>query len=185
MFKHLVSNCNSRQQWKRAASLSLALCAVVSMFAAAPVLSLEGEPERQFVLEGLDGVHVTVAAVAGMDVDRLDITRAVEDRIKASGLKAIDDKEFLNYTDIKSLVVRLIPLKHSGKTFYSLNLDLTQMIYLPDKQSRRVDASMWDDVSVGVVDSSKNGQVKETVLKRVDRFIDMWRRANGNIGVKN
>jgi hypothetical protein len=176
MFPNLGS---SILRWSRAASLPLAVCAVVSIIAATPVLSLEGEPERQFVLEGLEGVHVSVPAVTGMDVDRGDIARAVEARINASGLKAIDDKEFLNYTDVKSLVVRLIPLKHSGKTFYSLNLDLTQMIYLPDKQSRRVDVSMWDDVSVGVVDANKADQIKADVLTRVDKFVDMWRRANG------
>lgn len=163
----------------RRASLIVAVCGGISIFSAIPASSLEGEPERQFVLEGLDGVHVSVPAVTGMDVDRGDITSAIEARISASGLKAIDDKEFLNYTDVKSLVVRIIPLKHSGRTFYSLNLDLTQMIYLPDKQSRRVDVSMWDSVSVGVVDSNKDEQLKEDVLKQVDKFVDMWRRANG------
>jgi hypothetical protein len=162
-----------------ATGLALAVCAGVSIFTQTPVMSLEGEPERQFVLEGLDGVHVSVPAITGMDIDRGDIVQAVTQRISAAGLKAIDDKEFLNYTDVKSLVVKLTPLKHSGRTFYSLNLDLTQMIYLPDKQSRRVDVSMWSDVSVGFVDSNKEGQVKDEVLKSVDKFIDMWRRANG------
>ena len=172
----MFSLSNSIPRWSKAASLSLAVCAVVSMFTAAPVFSLEGEPERQFVLEGLDGVHVSVPAITGMDVDRGDIASAVGQRISASGMKAIDDKEFLNYTDVKSLVVKLTPLKHGGKTFYSLNLDLTQMIYLPDKQSRRVDVSMWNDVSVGFLD--KDTQLKDEVLKRVDKFVDMWRRAN-------
>lgn len=162
-----------------ARTLPLALCACVMLFTSTPARSLEGEPERQFVLEGLNGVHISVSAVTGLDVNRDDIARAVEERITASGLKAIDDKEFLNHTDVKSLVVRFVPFKSGGKFFYSLNLDLTQMIYLPDKDSRRVDVSMWDDVSVGIVDSNKNGQVKDAVLKRVDRFVDMWLRANG------
>lgn len=176
MFTRLV---NSSLRPKGAAGLLLALCTVVSIFTASPVLALEGEPERQFVLEGLTGVHVSMPAVTGMDIDRGDIARAVEDRITAAGMKAIDDKEFLNHTDVKSLVVRLTPLKHSGKFFYALNLDLTQMIYLEDKDSRRVNVSMWDDVKVGVVDSNKDGQIKVEILNQVDKFIDMWRRANG------
>ncbi len=175
MFK--LANSTSRRS--RAASLILAFCAAVSFFAVTPATSLEGEPEQQFVLEGLNGVHVSVPAVTGMDAQRSDIAQAVVQRISKAGMKAIDDKEFLNYTDVKSLVVRITPMKHSGKTFYSLNLDLTQMIYLPENQSRRVTVSMWDDVSVGFIDSNKDGQIKEDVLKRVDKFIDMWRRANG------
>ena len=166
----------------KAASLSLALFAVVSVLSVTAVQSQEGEPERQFVLEGLDGVHVTVPAITGMDTVRGDITRAVEARIGASGMKLIGDNEYLNNTQVKSLVVRINPLKQGGKTFYAISLDLTQMIHLPDRQSRKVDVSMWDDVSVGFVDSKKDGQIKEEVLKRVDRFVDMWRRANGNAG---
>jgi len=177
MFRN--SNSSIRRWSGFAKKLGLVLSVLVSTVAINPAFALEGEPERQFVLEGLDGVHVSVPAITGIDVDRGDITRAVEERIAAAGLKAIGDKEFLNYTDVKSLVVRVTPLKHSGKTFYSLNLDLTQMIDLPDKQSRKVDASLWDDVSVGVVDASKDGQIKDVVLKQVDKFIDMWRRANG------
>lgn len=160
-------------------SLALAASALISTSLAMPASSLEGEPERQFVLEGLSAVHVSVPAITGMDVDRGDIVRAIESQISASGLKPIGDQEFLNYTDVKSLVVRVIPFKHGGKTFFSLNLDITQMIDLPDKQSRKVDASLWDDVSVGFIDSNKDGQLKDAVLKRVDKFVDMWRRANG------
>lgn len=180
MFPLFVSNFKSNFG-RRAASLSLALSIVISVFAAMPVLSQEGEPERQFVLEGLDGVHVIVPAVTGMDVDRAGIASAVEERIRSSGLKIIGDSEYLNNTSVKSLVVKLVPLKSGGKTFYSLNLDLTQMIYLPDRQSRKVDVSMWDDVTVSFVDSNKGTKLKDDILKRVDRFIDMWRRANGNV----
>ncbi len=184
MFRKLVTHCRKKQNRRRATVLSLALSAVFSILAAQPSLALEGEPERQFVLEGLDGVHVMVPAITGLDVDRADLARAVEERIKPSGLKVIDDKEYLNYTDVKSLVVRLIPLKHGGKTFFSLNLDLTQMIYLQDKDSRKVDVSMWDDDTVGLVDSNKEGEIREDVLKRVDKFVGMWRRANGDAGLK-
>lgn len=179
----LTRQVSSSLRRSGAASLILASFTVISVLIACPVLSLEGEPERQFVLEGLDGVHVRVPAVTGMDIDRGGITQAVEARISAAGMKAIDDKEYLNHTDVKSLVVRLTPLKHSGKTFYSLNLDLTQMIYLPEKDSRRVDVSMWDAVSVGVADSNKDVQIKEDILKQVDKFIDMWRRANGKSSI--
>jgi hypothetical protein len=175
-----ISNCKPNLRWLRA-TLSLAVPVVISLFAAMPGLTQEGEPERQFVLEGLDGVHVIFPAVTGMDVNRSDITSAVEERIRSSGLKVIGDSEYLNNTSVKSLVVKLVPLKSGGKTFYSLNLDLTQMIHLPDRQSRKVDISMWDDVTVGFVDSNKT-KLKEDILKRVDRFIDMWRRANGNVG---
>ena len=170
---------HSSIRWSRLANVLLGFATLVTLSVSSPALSLEGEPERQFVLEGLDGVHVRVPAVTGMDIDRGGITQAVEARITAAGMKAIDDKEYLNHTDVKSLVVRLTPLKHSGKTFYSLNLDLTQMIYLPEKDSRRVDVSMWDAVSVGVADSNKDTQIKDDILKQVDKFIDMWRRANG------
>ncbi len=175
-----ISKLKSNLRWRRAA-LPLAVSVVIAVFASMPALTQPGEPERQFVLEGLDGIHVIVRAVTGMDVDRADIARAVEDRIKSSGLKVIGDSEYLNNTSVKSLVVKLVPLKNSGKTFYSLNLDLTQMIYLPDRQSRKVDVSMWDDVTVGFVESKKGTRLKDDILTRVDRFIDMWRRANGNI----
>lgn len=190
MFPQFVNNRKSnsssstRIHSRRTASLSIVLCAVISMFAAMPVFSAEGEPERQFVLEGLNGVHIIVPSITGLKIDRSDIVRAVEERIKAAGMKAIDDNEYLNNTDVKSLVVRLVPLKQGGKTFYSLNLDLTQMIRLPDKQSRKVDVSMWDDVMVGLVDSNKEGRIKEDILTQVEKFIDMWRRANGMSGVK-
>jgi|AGTN01.1.fsa_nt_gi hypothetical protein len=174
-----ISKSKLNLLWRRAAILSLAMSVVISMFAVTPVLA-EGEPERQFVLEGLDGVHVIVPSITGMDVDRAGIASAVEDRIKSSGLKVISESEYLNNTSVKSLVVKIIPLKSGGKTFYSLNLDLTQMIYLSDKASRKVDVSMWDDVTVGFLD--KGTKFKEDVLKRVDNFIDMWRRANGNVG---
>lgn len=169
----------SQQRDRTARVMPIAACALMSFFSAASALALEGEPERQFVLEGLQGVHVSVPAVTGIDVDRGAITSAVEQKITASGMKAIGDKEYLNNTDVKSLVVRFIPFKNGGKTYFSLNLDLTQMIYLPDRDSRKVDVSMWDDVSVGVLESSKSEHIQDAVLKRVDKFIDMWRRANG------
>jgi hypothetical protein len=177
-----IANFKSNLRRRRSVTLSLVVCVAISVFAGTPGLA-QGEPERQFVLEGLDGVHIIVPAVTGIDVDRSDIARAVEERINSSGMKVIGESEYLNNTSVKSLVVKIIPLKSGGKTFYSLNLDLTQMIYLSDKQSRKVDVSMWDDVTVGFVD--KGTKFKEDVLKRVDNFIDMWRRANGKVAPRS
>ncbi|MBX9696285.1 MAG: hypothetical protein K2Z81_28110 [Cyanobacteria bacterium] len=182
MLHHFVESCKFKfnRRLSRAAFLSLAFCLASSL----PALAEVEDPERQFVLEGLDGVHVSVPAITNMSIDRSDIAKAVEERLKSSGMKVIGEQEYLNFTDVKSLVVRLTPIQHGGKTFFSLNLDLTQMIYLPDKDSRKVDVSMWDDDSVGLVDSNKEGQIKEDVLKRVDKFIGMWRRSNGDDGTK-
>ena len=139
-----------------------------------------GEPSTQFVLDGLKSVYVSVGSLEELKLDRAKIAADIESKFQQAGLKTIERKDFLNHTDNYMFFVKVTPLKDGRKVFYSLHVGLTQMVYLPEKDSRKVDITTWQDEAVGLVDSSKHELISQRILERVDAFIDLWRRANGD-----
>ena len=160
------------------------LVVALAMFSFSSVTPAQAEPveqpSTQFVLEGLKSIHVSVGRLDDVSLERSKLRKAVEKRFEKAGMKTIDEKEFLNHTDNFKFYVTVTPLKHNRKLFYSVNVGLTQMLRLPDKPSRKVDVTTWQDEAVGLVDAKNDSAIQDRVLERVDGFIDLWQRANDN-----
>ncbi len=167
---------------KKTNLIALALIAATS---AIPAQALEGEPATQFVLEGLDKVHVTVGPMKDFGLDRAAIQKAVEEKFEKSGMKTISKKQFLNDTTINQFLVTVKPLKDRQKTFYSLNLGLTEMVFLEDKADRKISITAWQDQNLGVVNKKEENSLQKRIMERVDSFIDLWQRANGKEKIKS
>ena len=146
---------------------------------ATTVYGLEGEPAEQFVLNGLKSVHVTVSPMPKLNLSPSSIKNSVESKLVKSGMKLIGEKEFLNYTDVDQLLVKVIPFKHKKQVFYSLSISLTQMVFFENKADRRISVTSWQDQSVGLVDTKTEDQIEIKIMERLDKFINTWQRANG------
>lgn len=152
---------------------------LLSVMAITPASALEGEPATQFVLEGMKDVHVSVGSMKDLTIDRQAIQKSVEAKFEAAGLKTIGEKEFLNNTTINRFLIKVLPLKNKKRVFYSLSLSLTEMVFLEDKADRKISVTAWQDNAVGLAEPGAQDQITKKIMERVDAFIDLWQRANG------
>lgn len=172
-----------RQNIVKTTRFLLATC-VLAATAVNPVFALEGEPATQFVLEGLDRVHVTVDPLSKVNLDAGAMQKDIEAQFEKGGMKIVDKKEFLNDTTIDQFLVKVTPLKKNKKIFYAINVGLTQMVYLEDKPDRKISVTAWQNQSLGLAEPGKEGEIKKEIMAKVDSFIDLWQRANGKEKVK-
>lgn len=142
------------------------------------VHSLEGEPSDQFVLEGLESVHVSISDLDKLRLDRGVLRKTVESKLANAGMKIIGEKEFLNYTDVDQLLVKVKTLKHKKQLFYSLQIELNQMVFLEGKPSRKISVTSFSDQVLGLADTKTEDLIQKRISERIDNFISLWRRAN-------
>lgn len=153
---------------------------VIAFALAIPAVNAQnGEPDYQYILNGMNKIHVSVGELKDLGFTREQIRTQVQSKLNEAGLKVIGDKEFLNYTDVNNFTVNVKPLKHNGKLFYSIKIALTEMVYLKEKTDHEVSVIVWQDETVGVNGLKEKSKLKSKILERVDSFVSLWKRSNG------
>lgn len=157
-----------------------AICILV----AAPLFALNSEMNRS-TLQGLNGIKVLVEDLApevereGLAKDPLQ--KAIEERVRAAGIKVLTQEEAANTPGEPYLYVNVnvtLPKAEEPSCSYSIDLTLIQNVTLIRNPKQATYAVTWSTGGVGLIGRKALSELKESVEEMVDIFIKAYLSVN-------
>ncbi|MBI2994986.1 MAG: hypothetical protein HYY48_12540 [Gammaproteobacteria bacterium] len=163
----------------RVCSLFLLLLCCCASWGASDANEQAGRP-----LHGVVAVALTVDRLddnlAPYGIDRSGLIAAASERLNRAGIEVIDSGEWAQRTDAAqlSLQVRLIRAPYYFY-LYGVRLIARGKLALVHGPNAYATAEIWSEGSVGAVQPSDLGPLRELALRLIDQFIAEHRLQNG------